>query len=152
MSSAERPGDRLHAVQRLQEIELDRARAERMRLEKAAEEQRRRMTDLEDRLDASRTLEVTLITSPAGVSVDTLRQSRLYLRAQAGELLQQQQVLAKAESAADDARMSVLGNFERLSATRRLRERRAAEICAQQLRARFREFDDMAIVTKRNAD
>jgi flagellar export protein FliJ len=152
MSSADRPGDRLHAVERLQQIELDQARVERTRLQKAVAEQRRRMTDLQARLDASRTLEVTLITSSAGVSADALRQSRLYLRAQALELLQQQEVLAKAESAADNARMSVVGSFERLSATRRLRERRAAEICAQQLRARFREFDDMAIVTKRNVE
>jgi hypothetical protein len=47
--------------------------------------------------------------------------------------------------------LSVVGNFERLSATRRLRERRAAEASVQQLRAQFKKFDDMAIVTKRNA-
>jgi len=151
MSSAEQPGDRLHAVQRLQEIELDQAQVERTRLQKAAEEQRRKLTDVEAHLQECRTLEVSLMTGAAGVPVESLRQIRAYLRVQAQELVQQQEILSKAEAAADDAVRSVVGNFQRLSATRRLRERRQAEASVQLLRARYKKLDDMAIVTKRNA-
>jgi len=151
MSSTHTPRDRLLAVQRLQELELDEAQTLQARLEKAAAAQRQRLGVLEAGLDEDRRLEVTLMASAAGVSVEALRQLRMYLHAQGQDLLQQQEILSKAEAEADTARLSVVGSFERLSATRRLRERRVAEASVQQLRAQFKKFDDMAIVTKRNA-
>jgi hypothetical protein len=151
MSQSTRPRERrLHALERFQELELEQARAQRMRLDKEAEDQRQRIAGLQVRLDAARSLEVALITSAAGTSVDVLRHTRLYLQAEAQDILEQQQLLLKAESAAESARLSVVGNFERLSATRRLRERRAADSSTRLLREQLKAFDDLAIVTKSN--
>jgi hypothetical protein len=151
MSQSNQSRDRrLHALERFQELELEQARAQRTRLDKEAEEQRQRIADLQVRLDAARSLDVARIMSAAGTSADVLRHTRLYLQAEAQGILQQQQVLLKAEAAADAARASVVGNFERLSATRRLRERRAADSATRLLRAQFKAFDDLAIVSKGN--
>lgn len=151
MSQSTRGGDRrLHALERFQELELEQVRVERTRLDEEAEEQRQRITAHQGRLDAARSLEVDLITSAAGTSVDVLRHTRLYLQAEAQDILQQQQVLRKAEAAAESARLSVIRNFERLSATRRLRERRAEDSSTRLLRAQYKSFDDLAIVTKSN--
>jgi hypothetical protein len=151
MSQSTPPGDRrLHALERFQELELEQARAQRTRLDEEAEEQRRRVDGLQVKLDAVRSLEVALITSAAGTSVDVLRHARLYMQVEAQDLTRQQQVLQQAAAAAEDARLSVVKNFERLSATRRLRERRAADSSTRALREQFKAFDDLAIVTKSN--
>jgi hypothetical protein len=151
MSHSRRPRDgRLHALERFQELELEQARAQRTRLDQEAEEQRQRIAALQTRLDAARSSEVALITSAAGMSVDVLRHTRLYLQAEARDILQQQQILLKAEGAAESAQLSVVGNFERLSATRRLRERRAAMRATRALRQQLKAFDDLAIVAQSN--
>jgi hypothetical protein len=151
MSQSTRPRDRrLHALERFQELELEQARTQRTRLDEEAEEQRQRIAGLQVRLDAARSLEVARITSADGMSVDALRHTRLYLQAEAQDILQQRQVLEKAEAAAESARLSVVRNFERLAATRRLRERRAADSSTRLLRKQLKAFDDLAIVTKRN--
>ena len=141
---------RLPALERFQELELEQARAQRTRLDTEADGQRQRVAGLQARMDAARSLEVAAITSAAGVSADVLRHTRLYLRSEEHDLLAQQEMLQKMETAAESARLSVVRHFERLSATRRLRERRNAADSTRLLRKQLRTFDDLALVTKSN--
>jgi hypothetical protein len=151
MSQSPHPREqRLHALERFQELELEQARAQRTRLDREADEQRQRVAGLQLRLDAIRSLEVAAMTSAGGVSADVLRHTHLYLRAEAQNFLEQQEMLLKMQAAVESARISVVRNFQRLSATRRLRERRDAADSTRLLRKQLRAFDDLALVTKSN--
>ena len=137
--------DKLRTVQRLRELELENARAERAQLDAASEEQRARLEQLNERARDTTRFEADV--SNQGVAADTLRQVRHYAAWQYRCIGEQELEWESARDRAEEAREAVIQRLERLRVIERLRERVARVAQQARIHTQYVVEDDQGIVS-----
>jgi flagellar export protein FliJ len=138
--------DKLGALERLTDLEVEQARIQHTALENAADEQRKRVAEVRAGIAQTRDFEQNLLMREDAVSVESLRHVQSFLQWRAQELVEQQANLTQAEDLASNARATVIRRFERLLAICRLRERRVQAAALDLARAEQKQLDDRAII------
>lgn len=145
-SASDRQARRFSVLVRLHELQLEEARVHRATLEAAAERQRQRVKKIESDIADSHAYARQLAAKGGSVSFEIMKQLHVYLRWQANALAEQQAVLKRDETLAEDARLDVVRRFERLAAIKRFRERQVAVATLEQSRRAQHDLDDQAPV------
>lgn len=136
--------EQLATVQRLDELELEQARAAKTKADAVVEQQSRTVGALQARVEQARRLAESQMTSGAGVGA--MRQLADYANWQARALQRWEAELSKARDAAEQARAHLMRCFERLSVIERLRERRMRELELERARMEQNTLDDYGTI------
>ena len=143
-STADRRADRFATLARLYELQLEHARVERAAIDKEVERQSAHVKELEAEIDNSHAIARRMVAHASGISVESLRQLHEYMRWQAGTLAEQQRVLERSRTLAEDARLHVVRRYERLAATVRMRDRHAKDAATLLWQRDQKALDDQA--------